>query len=82
MKQEHIYKVSFKTQPFDSDPRTDFFFTSLSAIYEVFTPEQIGCKVNWLWKYGVAIGRTYENALCKITQHKLTRQAQNKRLER
>ena len=82
MKHEYIYRVSFKAQPLDNDPRTDFFFSSMSAIYEVFTPEQIGCKVNRLWNYGVGIGCTYENALCTITQHKLTRKAQNKRLER
>ena len=41
-----IYRVRFKEPPLSGDERTEFFFTSLAAIYEVFTAEQIGCRVN------------------------------------
>lgn len=43
-----IYRVRFKEPPQSGDERTEFFFTSLAAIYEVFTAEQIGCRVNRL----------------------------------
>lgn len=78
MKKEHIYRVAFNEPPIEEDERTDFFFTSLSAIYEVFTPEQIGCKVSRLWNIGVSRGTAYENAKCKITVEPLTSKAQNK----
>jgi hypothetical protein len=41
-KQESIIRVHF-FQPLPEG--TDFFFGSLAAIYEQFTPEQIGCTV-------------------------------------
>jgi len=40
-----IYRVQFKEPPIQDDDRTDFFFSSLAAIYEQFTPGQVGCKV-------------------------------------
>ena len=46
--QKTIYRVQFKEPPLNDDERTEFFFTSLAAIYDVFTAEQIGCRVNRL----------------------------------
>ena len=40
--QKTIYRVQFKEPPLNDDERTEFFFTSLAAIYDVFTAEQIG----------------------------------------
>ena len=34
------------------DDRKEFYLHSLSAIYEVFMAEQIGCKVIRLWNIG------------------------------
>lgn len=78
MKKEHIYRVAFNEPPIEDDERKDYFFTSLSAIYEVFTPEQIGCKVSRLWNIGVSKGNAYEGAKCKISQEPLTSKSQNK----
>lgn len=39
MSEESIYRVAFNEPPLSEDSRTEFFFHSLSAIYEVFTPE-------------------------------------------
>ena len=62
MKQtEYIYRVKFLEQPLEGDDRTEFFFTSLSAIYEKFTPEQIGCALPNLWNRRVEEERPYEN---------------------
>ena len=57
-KQEHIYRVDFKIPP-SENAGTDFYFTSLAAIYELFTPEQVGCKVTRLWNVGVSDGNEY-----------------------
>lgn len=37
-KTEYIYRVAFSEQPIEEDDRTEFFFHSLTAIYEKFTP--------------------------------------------
>lgn len=59
VKQEFIYRVEFKEPPLSEDDRTELFFHSLSAIYEVFAVEQVGCKVSRLWNIGVSDGNEY-----------------------
>lgn len=76
-KQEHIYRVDFKTPPF-MNSRTDFYFTSLAAIYELFTPEQIGCAVNRLWALKVSDGNTYEGRKCTISREEVKRKARKR----
>lgn len=61
-----IYRVSFFEAP-NGDEKTDFYFSSLAAIYDVFTPEQIGCKVNHLWNTKVAADRPFKNRLVCIS---------------
>lgn len=78
MKKEHIYRVAFNEPPIENDERQEFFFTSLSAIYEVFTPDQVGCKVTRLWNIGVSGGTPYVGAKCRITREPLRSKSQNK----
>lgn len=67
-KDEFIYRVSFTEPPFEGNPdKTDFFFGSLSAIYQIFTPKQIGCKVTRLWNLGVSDGKPYTNRQGTVT---------------
>lgn len=40
-----------------------WYFGSLAAIYELFTPEQIGCKLETLWNAKLGYGEH------KITKH-------------
>lgn len=58
-KTEYIYRVAFNEPPFEEEVRTEFFFHSLTAIYEKFTTEQVGCKVTRLWNIGVSDGNEY-----------------------
>ena len=46
---ETIVRVQFLNPVAEHGGQTDFYFGSLAAIYEVFTPEQIGCKLETLW---------------------------------
>ena len=62
-----IYRVRFKEPPLSGDERTEFFFTSLAAIYEVFTAEQIGCRVNRLYNIGLPDGKPYRGRRCEIS---------------
>lgn len=73
MSEEHIFRVAFREPPIEGDSRTEFFFHSLSAIYEVFTAEQVGCKVSRLWNIGVSNGTTYEGRLCTISREPISR---------
>lgn len=73
----YIYRVAFKEPPEQSGER-DFFFSSLAAIYERFTPEQIGCKVSRLWNLGVSDGNTYTGAKVTVTREPLYAKKQNK----
>lgn len=77
-KVEYIYRVEFKEPPLSDDSRTDFFFHSVSAIYEVFTAKQIGCKVTRLWNIGVSNGNPYEGRRCTITKEPISRKRRNK----
>lgn len=72
-----IYRVTFKEPP-EQSGELDFFFTSLSAIYERFSPEQIGCKVNRLWNIGVSDGNPYTGAKVTVTREPLHTKRQNK----
>ena len=41
-----FYRVEFKEPPIEGDDRTEFYFSSLAAIYEQFAPEQVGCNIS------------------------------------
>lgn len=75
---EKIYRVRFKEPPSgQANGDTDFLFGGLSAIYEVFTEEQIGCKVTHLWNYGIMEGRPYVNKKVTISREPLYRKKRN-----
>lgn len=77
MAAEFIYRVAFFERPAGSyTEQKDFYFGSLAAIYDVFTPEQVGCKVENLWNVGVSDGEPYANKLCRITREALIRKQQ------
>lgn len=73
-----FYRVEFKEPPIEGDERTAFNFSSLAAIYEQFTPEQVGCKVSRLWNIGVSDGFPYKGRRCTITKEQVRRKTQNK----
>ena len=80
MSEEFIYRVEFKEPPLlGVDERTEFYFHSLAAIYETFTPEQIGCKVTRLWNIGVSNGNPYGGRRCRITRESILRKRRFKR---
>jgi hypothetical protein len=78
MSDEHIYWVSFRQPPLPGDERTEFFFHSLSAIYEMFTADQVGCKVARLWNIGVSKGTPYVGKLCTVCRASIQRKAQKR----
>lgn len=75
MRQEHIYRVNFDEPPISGDQRCDFYFFSLAAIYELFTPQEIGCGLRRLWAVGLRRGTVYENRhrTVRITREEVAR---------
>jgi hypothetical protein len=71
--QKHIYRVSFN-EPMNG--KTDYFFSSLSAIYTDFSAEEIGCKVTRLWNIKITPDRPYIGRKCTITKEPLHRKKQ------
>lgn len=72
-KNEYIYRVAFDCPPVFGNPRTDFYFHSLAAIYDQFTDRQIGCKLSRLYNIGVSNGNAYRGRLCTITREPIMR---------
>lgn len=64
---------AFNEPPIEGDSRSEFFFHSLSAKYEVFTAEQVGYKVSRLWNIGVSNGMSYDGRLCTRTKEPISR---------
>lgn len=79
-KQEYIYRVSFNEPPYDyCGEKCDFFFGSLSAIYEQFDHNDIGCKVETLWRHKITPDNPYRGRKCTITQEPVIRKKQEAR---
>lgn len=72
---ENIIKVEFFV-PLNG--KKEHYFGSLSAIYEVFTPQQVGCKLEALWKAGIEEGKPKSTRFCVISKHKVRRKNQKK----
>ena len=70
---ENIVSVNF----YAGEP-SHYFFGSLSAIFEAFTPEQVGCSLRDLWgKDKFRNGRVITST-CIIARHRLYRKANKK----
>ena len=55
--------------------RKVWYFGSLAAIYELFTPEQIGCKLETLWNDSLGYGEYKITKQCVITKEIMYRKA-------
>lgn len=70
-----VYKVEF-SEPVNG--KRDYYFGSLSAIYDVFTPDQVGCKVSRLWNVGITQERPYTGKKCRISVEEVTQKQRTK----
>ena len=67
-----IYSVLFYGAPNAAQPRQKFFlFSSLAAIFDLFTPQQIGCRLGHLYNLKVADGTAYTGKRCIIKRERL-----------
>lgn len=62
--------------PNNKDIPHESYFGSLSAIFEIFTPEQIGCTLKSLWAAKVDINKPKVTSKCIISKHYIYRKQQ------
>ncbi len=74
---EFIYRLTLRTVD-TAQEEAEFYFTSLSAIYDRFTPEQVGCRVERLYSVGVSRGIVYRNKLVEVRRYPLSRKPQRR----
>ena len=72
-----IYHVRFLEAP-DASGEIDFYFGSLAAIYDVFTSEQVGCKIENLWNKNLSDGGSWSGYKCSVTHCTLIRKKTNR----
>ena len=73
-----VYHVHF----FDEKiPKQDFYFGSISAIYEVFTIKQIGIQASSLYNFKLDenTNPVYENNKCRIRKDNVISKSQSKK---
>lgn len=68
-----FYHVRFNEPPERDNARKDFYFGSMRAIYDYFTPKQIGCNFGWLSRKGVSGGVPYVSRKATVTKEKIMR---------
>lgn len=74
----HIYHIQFREPPLKGDCCCDFYFTSIAAIYDVFTPEQVGTSLNQLWASKIDFDRPYYGKLCFVKKEPIRSKPQKR----
>lgn len=55
-----------------------YYFGSVAAIFDRFTPDELGVSLTTLWNYGLAPDRPYKNNRCAIYRGSIDRKKQSK----
>lgn len=78
-KPRYVYGVLFYAVPFADKPRQKLFlFSSLAAIYEVFSVEQIGCTLGHLYNLKVPDGSAFVGKRCIIKRERVVSKRQKR----
>lgn len=72
---DEIIKVTFHS-PLPESGERECFFSSLAAIYERFTPAEVGCALSTLWCFGLRVGHPKVTKTCVISKHYIHRKPQ------
>ena len=73
---ETIIRVQFLNPVPEYGGQTDFYFGSLAAIYELFTPAQVGCKLETLWSAKIDTLSPKTTTKCVVSKQVLYRKKQ------
>lgn len=77
MESKKVVHVSLKTQLYNN--KSDWYFGSVAAIYDVLTPEILGIKQSTLMQYLWHRNGEYENDKCKVSTSELIRKSSQKK---
>lgn len=66
-----VVRVRFVNPARGKEGHTDFFFGSIAAIYEMFTPEEIGCRLGTLYAANITPERFKVTPNCVVSKHRL-----------
>ena len=77
---ESIVRVQFLNPVAEYGGQTDFYFGSLAAIYELFSPAQVGCKLETLWSAKIDALNPKTTPKCVVSKQVLYRKKQKKEL--
>ena len=58
------------------------YFGSISAIFDKFTPEQLGVSLSRLWQVDITPERPYRNKICTIYRGEIQRKKGNRKNSR
>jgi len=86
-----IYRTQIKNNP-DKDSLSDgkkivhlqfnsgenYYFGSIAAIFDTFTPERLGVSKSRLWSFGITPERPYRNKICTIYRGEIKRKKGNR----
>lgn len=61
----YAYEVRFHEAPEGHKERSHYFF-SLAAIFEHFTPSEVGCTVQTFYRVKLTEGNKYEGRRCAV----------------
>lgn len=70
MKQEPVVHVVIGEE--------NYYFGSISAIFDTLTPDELGVSLTTLWNYGLAPDKPYKNKHCTIRRCNIIRKKQSK----
>ncbi len=70
-----IYHVCFSDEE-------HYYFGSIAAIYERFTPKQLGVSLSRFWSFGITPERPYQNRVCTIFRGVIQRKKGNRCVRR
>jgi hypothetical protein len=74
--EQKVIKVQF-FKPIDG--QVEYFFGSISAIFERFSAEQIGCTKESLWNAKITPDKPKATTRCLISKHPITRKPQSRK---
>lgn len=74
-KTEYAYEVRFHEAPEGHSDRSHYFF-SLAAIFDHFTPSEVGCTVQAFYRVKLKEGNRYEGRRCVVRRVPIYRKTQ------
>lgn len=55
-----------------------YYFGSISAIYDMFSPKELGVSKSYLWSFKISSEKPYKNKKCTIFKGEIQRKKGNR----